>query len=89
MLACYHAPVTTRLLPRAGFPATTAAGLYIDIEYSLETLSPGHCGMALSRRTDLRIGDILCLIATVCRGDLSPPAVIGTGRAGPVSHGTG
>ena len=53
-----------------------AANLNVDIENSLESLGPGHCGMTLSRRTNFRIGERLHTFATLGRGDLPTPSVV-------------
>jgi len=58
---------------------TTAAtaNLNVDIENSLESLGPGHSGMALSRRTNFRIGKMLHTFASFSWCDQSPPSMAG------------
>ena len=56
--------------------AAPTANFYIDTEYALEPLSPGHRGMLFGGRANLRIFNWLHTFTALCRRDQPAAAMI-------------
>jgi hypothetical protein len=75
--------------------AAAGADFNVDIEYSLESLGPGHSRMTLDRRDDVTIDRAQCTFASFCRSDQSAPAMVRreeqiiTGQDADVAYGYG